>query len=181
VNKEDFRKRAKEIRKSLDMEKISGEIIVKIKSLDVYKKAQNVMIFYPLKNEINLLPLLKDNKDFYLPKIKDDNMLVCPYKIGDKMSVSSFKTQEPTSEPVNPEILDIIFIPALMVDKNFHRLGYGKGFYDRFLGKVGIIYPVAHQQKANPIKIVPIPSELITDKLPADDFDKTFDIILSEI
>lgn len=170
LTKIELRKKAKEIRKSLDMEKISERIVVKIKTLDIYKNAKHVMLFYPLKNEINILPLLEDNKNFYLPKIEGEDMLICPYKIGDEMSISSFKTKEPISKPVNPEILDIIFIPALMVDKSFHRLGYGKGFYDRFLSKNGL----------NATKIVPIANELITNKLPADGFDKTFDIVLDE-
>ena len=43
-------------------------------------------------------------------------------------------------EPVNgieiqPENLEVIFIPLLAFDKNGHRIGYGKGFYDRFLKK----------------------------------------------
>ena len=171
LNKIDFRKKAKEIRNSLDIEKISEKIVLKIKNLDAYKNAKHVMLFYPLMQEINLLALLEDEKTFYLPRIKGEDMEVCPYKKDDKMSVSSFKTQEPFSEAVNPEILDVIFIPALMVDKTFHRLGYGKGFYDKFLSKYGL----------NAIKIVPIADQLIVDKLPSDEFDKTFDIIITKM
>lgn len=171
LTKNELREKAKEIRESLDMEKISERIVAKIKTLDVYKNAQHVMLFYPLANEIDLLPLLEDNKNFYLPKIEGEDMLVCPYKIGDKMSISSFKTQEPKSEPINPEILDIIFIPALMVDKNFHRLGYGKGFYDKFLSKNNL--------KA--LKIVPVPQELIVEEIPSNEQDQKFNITIDDI
>ena len=40
---------------------------------------------------------------------------------------------EPTTEPVKKSILDLIIVPALAVDKNNYRLGYGGGFYDKFL------------------------------------------------
>lgn len=171
LTKIELRKKAKETRKSLDMEKISERVVAKIKSSDIYKNAQHVMLFYPLTNEINLLPLLKDNKNFYLPKIEGEDMLVCPYKIGDEMAISSFKTKEPLSTPVNPEILDIIFIPALMVDKSFHRLGYGKGFYDRFLSKNGL----------NATKIVPIPHELIVEEIPSNEQDQKFNVTIDDI
>ena len=46
------------------------------------------MIFYPLKNEVNLLELLDDNKEFYLPKVKENNIEVCPYKKGDFLKTS---------------------------------------------------------------------------------------------
>lgn len=169
--KDELRIKAKETRKLLDMAKFSNIIVEQIQSAEIYKLSQNVMLFYPLADEINLLPLLKDLKHFYLPKVKDDDLLVCPYKEGDELITSIFKTQEPLTEPVDPEILDIIFVPALLVDKGFHRLGYGKGFYDRFL--------LSHAKQA--IRIVPIPSCLIVDELPHDEFDAQFDMILDEL
>ena len=48
----------------------SFNIVEKIKNWDLYKSSKNIMIFYPLAQEINLLPLIKDkNKNFYLPSI----------------------------------------------------------------------------------------------------------------
>ena len=55
------------------------------------------------------------------------------------MEISNFGIKEPCSEPVAPDILDLIIVPALMVDKNGYRLGYGGGFYDRFLKKCHVI------------------------------------------
>lgn len=170
VIKAELRKEAKQIRSSLEMKKISEKIINNIRPTEIYQVAQNIMIFYPLKDEINLLPLLKDDKKFYLPKVRGEELIVCPYKEGDKLAVSEFNTQEPLTEAVSPDILDIIFVPALMVDKAFHRLGYGRGFYDRFLSRIDL----------RAIKIVPIPSLLIKDEIPFDEFDAQFDIILDE-
>ena len=81
-----------------------------------------------------------------------------------------FKT-DTISEYSSPDILEMIFVPALMVDKNFHRLGYGKGFYDRFLFKRAL----------QAIRIVPIASALIQDEIPFNEFDAQFDIILDEL
>lgn len=169
--KKELRKKAKEIRHSLDMEKISEKIVENIKSNEIYKNSKHIMIFYPLKHEVNLLGLLKDNKNFYLPKVDGENMLVCPYKKGDKLILSAFKTEEPVSTPINPEILDLVFVPALMVDKHLHRLGYGGGFYDKFLSKNAL--------KSK--KIVAIPSALMIEKLPSESFDAKIDVTICEM
>lgn len=168
--KEELRIKAKMIRNSLDITTISECIVKNLLNLKVYQNAQNVMIFYPLKHEINLLQLLENKKNFYLPKVKGERLLVCPYKNWDELVVSEFKTKEPTTEAVNPDILDIVFVPALMVDKNFNRLGYGGGFYDRFLSKNAL----------NATKIVAIASELIIGNLPSESFDIKTDIVVTE-
>ena len=163
-----LRAQAKLIRKQLDTSMVSANIVKLIRESKAYLSAQNVMLFYPKKYEINLLPLLEDNKDFYLPKVCGDDILVCPYNSGDRLAVSNFNIQEPCSNPVAPEILDLIFVPALMTDKQGYRLGYGGGFYDRFLAKY-----------RNIKTITPIASKFIVNKLPIDVFDCRIDEILS--
>ena len=133
-NKQELRKWAKEERNKLDIEKISFTLVQKLKETDEYKQAKNIMIFYPLKDEINLLGLLEDfNKNFYLPKIDGENLLCCPFGKDTKLCDSCFKTKEPTTEAVEKGLIDLVIVPALAVDKNNYRLGYGGGFYDRFL------------------------------------------------
>lgn len=166
----ELRKKAKEIRHSLNMKKISEKIVENIRKNEIYKQSKNIMIFYPLKHEVDLRGLFEDNKNFYLPKVDGENMLVCPYKNGDKLTESAFKTLEPITTPVNPEIIDLVFVPALMVDENNHRLGYGGGFYDKFLSN--------HALNSN--KIVAIPSALIVKKLPSESFDAKIDAIICE-
>ena len=63
MDKIQLRKYVKIIRKTLDIENISKSIIKNIRDNILYKNSENVMIFYPLKNEINLLDLLDDNKN----------------------------------------------------------------------------------------------------------------------
>ena len=168
-NKNELRKKAKDIRNTLNIEQISKDIIVKIENFELFQQAKNVMIFYPLENEINLLALLKHSeKNFYLPRTINDDIEACPYKIEDKLSKGDFNVSVPMTDGINPEILDIIFVPALMVDKENYRLGYGKGFYDRFL------------KKTNAKTIVPISEKLIVDKLPIEEHDKKVDYIIFE-
>lgn len=172
TNKNDLRKHAKQIRSSLDIKTISEKIVEQIMNFEPYKKAKNIMLFYPIDNEVDLRKLFEDkSKNFYLPKVDGEQMKVCPFKESDEFELSKFKTKEPRTEPINDlEILDIIFVPALMADRKNNRLGYGGGFYDRFLSKL----------PQNIIKIVPIPSDLIIDEIPIDIFDELVDVTICE-
>ena len=124
----------KEERSKLDMRVLSKKLVQKLTLTEEYQSAKNIMIFYPLKDEVNLLELLDDtSKHFYLPRIEGKRLLCCPYKKNDELCTSCFKTQEPISNPIDKELLDLVIVPALAVDKSYYRLGYGGGFYDRFL------------------------------------------------
>lgn len=165
-DKKSLRKWAKENRiKFTD----SKKLVQALKNSSEYKKAKNIMIFYPLKNEVNLLPLLEDKtKNFYLPKIVGENLLCCPYSEGDELCVSCFKTMEPLTEACDKNLIDMAVIPALCCDKNNYRLGYGGGFYDRFLkdfrGK----------------KVVCISSKLVVETIYPEEYDVPADIVITE-
>ena len=100
MNKPQLRKWAKIKRSELDMDSLSLILAEKLKQTEEYKNANNIMIFYPLKDEVNLLSLLDDEtKTFYLPKIDGDNLLCCKYKKGEPLCESSFHTMEPITTP----------------------------------------------------------------------------------
>jgi 5-formyltetrahydrofolate cyclo-ligase len=167
--KTDLRKQAKAIRKTLNIRNKSENLVNKIRNIKEYQVAKHVMLFYPTEFEVNLLSLLADDKNFYFPKVDGQNMLVCPYSSAIELKKSKFNILEPCSNPVLANVLDLIIVPALMVDKTKHRLGYGGGFYDRFLS-------------GNPkiTTICPIFSELYVENLPHDDFDIPIDIVVCD-
>ena len=167
TDKIELRKNAKNIRKNLPLKQISAQLTALIRENDIYIKAQNVMLFYPTEFEIDLRELFNDDKNFYLPKVDGERLLVCPF--CKELKKSALGIYEPCSEPVSPDILDLVIVPALMCDKNGYRLGYGKGFYDRFIEKYGKSFKT----------ICPIPKELYTENLPADEFDKKIDEIVT--
>lgn len=162
-----LRTRFKEERKEINISEISNSIVFNIKHSDFYKNARHVMLFYPLKYEVNLLDLLNDNKHFYFPKVNGENLSVCPYNDSVKLQKSSLNIYEPCSNAVLPDILDLIFVPALAVDKNNYRLGYGGGFYDRFL------------KTTNALTIVPVYKDFVVEKLPHDEFDVPVDFVIT--
>ena len=168
IDKKELRLKAKNIRKNLPVEAISQKAVELLRNNNLYKNAQNVMIFYPMKYEIDLLELLNDNKNFYLPKVNGLNIEVCPYAKGDELKESGFGVNEPCTISVSADIIDLVVVPALMCDGDNYRLGYGGGYYDRFIGKYG--------QNFKTISI--IPEELFTKNLPHENTDAKIDEII---
>lgn len=165
--KSELRKKAKEIRKGLDTERISVQLCCKIRENEIYKASNDVMLFYPKAEELDFRALLSDDKNFYLPRVSGDKLEVCPYRIGDNLKKSEFGVLEPLSDNVDAKILDLVIVPALMADKKGYRLGYGGGFYDRFL-------------RVNEVKtICALPTELTVDNLPHNEYDVKIDYIIS--
>lgn len=167
MNKLELRIKFKEKRKLLNIKEKSQIISDKIRMSEIYQTAKNVMLFYPTKFEVDLLDLLTDNKNFYFPKVSGKEILVCPH--NGAFVKSNLNILEPASEPINPNLLDLVVVPALAVDKTHYRLGYGGGYYDRFLAK----FP-------NLETITPIFKELIVDELPKNSFDIKVKLIISD-
>ena len=97
-------------------------------------------IFLPIKknNEIDTSTIIdylqSRNKQILVPKIKNeelDSILLLPKT---RLKENTWGIPEPTEgKSVEPQLIDVVFIPLLVFDKGGHRVGYGKGFYDRFL------------------------------------------------
>ena len=111
---------------------LSREAVKHIQKHRFYKQATHIGIYHPIKNEINLLALKNDqDKIFYLPKVYNQTMHYLKYE--EALKESELGIYEPVSSKRYDEALDLVIVPALAVDKNYHRVGYGKGFFDRFI------------------------------------------------
>lgn len=169
-NKIIIRNKVKDLRKSLNLPEISEKITKNILNCDFYKQAENIMLFYPLQYEINLLKLieLSDDKKFYLPRMKGSTLECCRYRQNDELVCKKYKIYEPLTDAIDKNEVDIIFVPALCTDRNFNRLGYGGGFYDRFLSDY------------KNIKICPCAEEFLLDEISSEVFDIKMDFIVTE-
>lgn len=165
----DLRIKAKNIRKTLEIHVISKNLVSLIRKSSAYIDAKNVMIFYPKKYELDFRELLNDEKNFFLPRVCGEELEICPYRLGDKLELSQFNVLEPVSEPVDVNCLDLIIVPALLVDKKGYRLGYGGGYYDRLLQRV---------KKSKVQTLCAMPQELVVGKLPNDEFDISVDEVV---
>ena len=171
MDKHSLRIWAKNKRKELDIDYLSSILVEKLTQTNEYKNSTNIMLYYPLKYEINLLSLLKDNtKNFYLPRIKGNELECCLYNVGNELCESCFHTLEPTCNACDKSNIDLVILPALACDKDKYRLGYGGGFYDRFLAS-----------NNNVKKIICIPSALVVKTVYPEQHDVKADYIITEL
>ena len=101
-------------------------------------KKFKLALYYPSSFEINVLKLLElnyiSNQDLLLPIIEKGNLMnFFPWKKNEVLKINKYGILEPIKSRQN--IPDIMLVPMLVFDKNKHRLGYGKGYYDRYLNK----------------------------------------------
>ena len=152
--------------------KISKNII----NSPYFKNCTQVLIFSALGDEFDTRYIVNEcracGKNVYYPKCTDINGHMKFFKVrGDgDLEQGLFGILEPKAEceEYSPYPNDIAVIPALAVDKDFNRIGYGKGYYDRFL--LGF----------NGVSICPCYEDLTVLKLPTDKYDVKVDAVATQ-
>ncbi len=125
-------------RKHFDTKKDFFLPLLKLIKSKFKKKKIKIALYYPSNFELNVLKILEfkniQAQDILLPVIdKNSQMNFFSWKKNDVLFVNEFGMLEPFKTRI--KIPDIILVPILAYDKNKYRLGYGKGFYDRYLNK----------------------------------------------
>lgn len=178
--KSDLRKKAKEISNSLDEEymKFADEkIIEKLISSEEYKKAYNIFTYIGKYPEINTSIFIKkawkDGKNIAVPFCKNGkDMDAILIKSFDDLREGAFGILEPNFDEklvMKKEDIDLVIVPCASADINGNRLGFGKGYYDRFLKNI----------QANEFLL--IREKQISEKIPMGKYDKRIPNVITEI
>ena len=157
------------IKKSMEDKKKDADIIfTKIESLEHFKKANTILLYWSTKNEM-------PTHDF-VEKWKDEKIILLPSVVGNDIVLKRYTKNliqgllgiwEPDTELNFEGVLDLAIIPGVAFDRNRNRLGRGKGYYDRFLTnsicvRIGICFDFQ-----------------LFDDIPANKNDKRMDLIIS--
>ncbi len=145
MNKESLRIKYGQLRNELSEETLStgsAAIANQLGTLPIWKATYfSVFLSITQKKEIDteyILPILQSqDKEICVPKVTLNNELQ-HFLLTDNSLLKANKWGIP--EPQNglevpPNMIEVVFVPLLAFDKAGHRVGYGKGFYDRFLSK----------------------------------------------
>lgn len=180
-NKKTLRKQMLDIRKSMDKSyknECDEKIFLKLINSTQYKNADTILCYVSTDIEVDTRKFinhaLKDGKKIAVPKCCNDGIMIF-FEINSLNNLirSKFGIDEPDENihrRINEDEINasLCIVPALSFDKNGMRIGYGGGFYDRFLSKyslntIGICY-----------------SSCITNKIDSQAYDMKIKNIITE-
>lgn len=171
----------KQLRKQIppaEKAKRDQKICAHFLSLASYRYADTLLLYYPRPDEVDTRPIIEDalksGKKVALPRCRDGGQMDFHFISGlTDLTDGRFNIPEPSAacprfdkQSICKSIL--ILVPGLAFDKKGYRLGYGKGYYDRYLSdvriqSVGLAY-----------------SNCLTKQLPKGKYDLPVDLIVSE-
>ena len=125
---------------SFDLMKIaSAKIQKRLKKILAFKNAQKIGAYYPIGSEIFtqdiIQELLSQGKEVFLPKVIGDSIEFRKITDFSSLEHGSFDIMEPKDDCPVDNNLDVILVPTVGISPIGVRLGYGHGFYDRFLAE----------------------------------------------
>ena len=138
--------------------------------------ADTILLYFPIKNEISPLPIFdvaqKMGKKIALPLCNTENNTLSFHIINslDEALPSHYGICEPPKTNEEPILTEhsLALVPALAFSRNGHRIGYGKGFYDKFLVNFkGISAGFSY-------------SELVFDEFEHENHDITLKMLITE-
>ena len=109
----------------------------RLKQIEIFRNAKKIASYYPIGSEVKtqdiMQELLGEGKEVCLPKVVEDNLIF--RRIGGlkDLEKGSFGIMEPKENCSVLEDIDVVLVPTVGITKSGIRLGYGYGYYDRFL------------------------------------------------
>lgn len=145
MNKEAIRQEMKQKKESLTSAEIalkSEKITNDLFALSYYQKAKALFCYVSFNQEVRTFDIikhaLKEGKEVYVPKIIKGNMIFIRIMSLSDLEPGFFGILEPKKEEeIIPGSKNLVIVPGLAFDKAGRRIGYGKGFYDRYFQTYG--------------------------------------------
>ena len=176
-----FRKR-KSLPKS-EVDEKSAAIREKLFSLNEFKDSKNILFYVSFNNEVDTIETIKEllknkeenKKNIIVPYVEKNNPILQLSKLNsfDDLEPKTFGILEPKDGKIkkfDANELGLVIVPGIAFDENGHRIGYGYGYYDRFLRKLN----------KNKTKIGLCYDFQLVDKIPEEKHDVPMDIIITE-
>lgn len=141
MDKKQLRSQIREKKRTMTQEQIEkasarlGELFAQTPE---YKNAKTIYGYLPYNQEVRTVPMLeqalRDGKKVAVPKVYGDDMKFIYMTDLSCVEKSDFGIPEPVAdEPIADDPTALVLMPGLAFDKEGHRIGYGGGYYDRFL------------------------------------------------
>ena len=143
MDKKELRRFIRQKKKAMTIEEIEnrsqklGELF---RASKAYREADSIYFYLPYNQEVRTVPMilaaLKDGKKVAVPKVYGDEMQFISIRNLDGIAEGYMGIPEPVADgPAAHDEKALILMPGLAFDKEGHRIGYGGGFYDKFLAR----------------------------------------------
>lgn len=158
----------------------SKSVLAQLESLEQWKRAEIVLAFLSMKDEIDTIPILnaalEQGKTFAVPRVVGPDLVFYQVSYLEKdVAPGAFGILEPLIEIPEIDIKtlsehhSVALVPGLAFDKENFRLGRGKGFYDRFLASAGdSLYKIGIGY-----------SFQLVERVPREPHDKALDLVIT--
>ena len=135
----------------------------------------SVALYHPIRNETATDDIfnaaIRQGKVVFYPRVEGENLYFVSVNSLDQLAPGCFGVLEPSADmPVADRVPDMILVPGVAFDRRGHRLGYGRGFYDRYL----------HQCPAGVCKVGFSYSFQLCHTIPDDDHDQLLDALVTD-
>ena len=160
---------------SAEIESRSTALAAKLYESPQYKRAESLYAYLSFNQEVRTEPIIRrawaDGKRVAVPKVVGDEMVFIWIDSFDNLAPQgAFHILEPIENgPVADDGTALILMPGLAFDPEGHRVGYGGGFYDRYL----------EAQPNHPLVALCYDFQLY-DHLDVDDFDVPVDVVITD-
>ena len=158
---------------SLDFIKItSKQIQDNLRKIDFFRSAQNIGAYYSIGSEVQTKDILQEilnaGKQLALPRVVKNDLVFKKITSFSDLEQGNFSVMEPKEKCESVKNLDVIIVPAIAITRDGYRLGYGFGYFDRFL----------HGKKLKTISLSY--AKQIIKSFPRDDHDIKINCIVTE-
>ena len=148
--------------------KIQGRLA----GIDAYRRAEKLGLYYSIGSEIPtqdmIQNLLSSGRKVCLPRVVNAELEFREVADSSSLEIGSFDIMEPKARCRQAGGLDVVLVPSVGVTAGGARLGYGRGFYDRFL------------KKNSPVTIAPVLEKQLVRNIPQSEHDVAVDWIVTE-
>ncbi|AME10047.1 5-formyltetrahydrofolate cyclo-ligase [Gemella sp. oral taxon 928] len=151
----------------------SEKIFKQIEKLKEFKNLNKIFIYVSFGSEVATEQFIKkylNEKKIFVPKISGEEMLIIPlHKWEELRKKGAFGILEPTNTDNYVGEMDIAIVPSVVYDKKGYRIGYGKGYYDKYLSKTApkLMIGVSYEK-------------ILQENLPIESHDIAVDFVITE-
>ncbi len=153
---------------------LSQIICERIMELSEFDSMDNICTYMTINNEVDLSLImdksLKSGKNLYLPRVIGDDMEFFKFEANTGLKEGAYGIKEPDSQEILvPNDKTLIIMPGSVYSEDKNRIGYGGGYYDRYLSKhpqcykLGVCYDFQ-----------------LLEQIPSEEFDVKPDVIITE-